>query len=152
MPCFNGIAILCFYSNGLFQGHCIDPINNDSPYSLAGKLIDHTDPQHNECMEPDDFYNVLIHPHEKKEEEMISLLLRRPRNNDAGGLSSHEHEQEANSGFRFLFETNQFLSGQQAMSLKRKYFVSSKQDGSEEEDQDMIVCIGNAQFSKDSTK
>lgn len=148
MSSFNGIAILCFYSNGLFQGHCINTINNDSPYSLVGKLIDHIDPKHNDCMEPDDFYKVLIQPH-KAEEEIIALLLRRPKNNDAGGLSSHEHEEENNNGYQFLFETNQFLSGQQALSFKNKYFVNNSRDGPEEDDHDLIVCIGNIKFSKE---
>ncbi|KAL9538724.1 hypothetical protein MBANPS3_010715 [Mucor bainieri] len=144
------IAILCFYSNGLFQGHCLNTINNESPYSFAGKLIDHTDPKHNDCMEPDDFYSVLIQPYDTQNEEIIPLLLRRPKNNDAAGLSTHEHEEETNNGYQFTFETSQFLSGQQAMTFKNKYFVNNNNSsGPEEDDQDLIVCIGNIEFKKD---
>lgn len=150
MASFKGIAILCFYSNGLFQGHCLNTINNESPYSLAGKVIDHTDPKHNDCMEPDDFYSVLIQPYNSRDEEIIKLLLRRPKNNDAAGLSTHEHEEETNNGYQFTFETSQFLSGQQAMSFKNKYFANNnKTVGPEEDDQDLIVCIGNIEFNKD---
>lgn len=101
-------------------------------------------------MEPDDFYSVLIQPYNSRDEEIIKLLLRRPKNNDAAGLSTHEHEEETNNGYQFTFETSQFLSGQQAMSFKNKYFANNnKTVGPEEDDQDLIVCIGNIEFNKD---
>jgi hypothetical protein len=136
---FEGMAILCFYlSSNLFQGHCINTHTNSSPFSLAGKLdIDHVDPQHNDCMEPDDFYKVLIQPHIQSDK--VSLLLRRPKHNDAGGLFTHEHEQEINDGYEFSFETNQFLSGNTALIMKNKYFSSI-------EDQEVLVCIGDIKF------
>lgn len=139
---FEGMAILCFYpSNQLFQGHCINATTNDSPYSFAGKLnLEHVDPQHNDCMDPDDFYNVLIQSHTQPSDN-ISLLLRRPKHNDAGGLSTHEHEQEINGGYEFLFETHQFFSGNTALAMKRKYFPSILGD-----DEQVLVCIGDVKF------
>jgi hypothetical protein len=145
---FEGIAILCFYpSNNLFQGHCINKLANTSPFSLAGKLDpEHVDPQHNDCMEPDDFYNVLIQPHAQT--ETVSLLLRRPKHNDVGGLSTHEHEQEINDGYKFLFETNQFFSGNTALTMKHKYFPTSNLG----DDPEVIVCIGDIKFYNTNKK
>jgi hypothetical protein len=136
---FKGLCILCFYSTGLFQGHCIDKVNNKSTYSLAGKILpDHVDPLHNDCMEPDDFYQVLIQSHVSNTSQ--ALLLRRSKNNDAAGLFTHENEQEQNDGYHFLFETHQFLSGEKAQALKEKYFPRG------EEDPHLTVCIGDIGF------
>lgn len=138
---FEGTSILCFYPSGLFQGHFIDKHTNKSPFSLAGKhLPDYVDPQHNDCMEPDDFYQVLIQAHDSLDK--ITLVLRRPKENDAGGLFTHEHEKEQNDGYEFLFETNHFLNGQQALAMKNKYFSASTVD------EDVIVCIGDVKLDK----
>jgi hypothetical protein len=139
---FEGKAIICFYSNGLVQGHCIDSINSSSPYSLAGTLLpDYTDPNHNDCMEPDNFYKILIHHHEQNIKD-VQLLVRRPRNDDAGGLSSHEHEEDVNEGYSLSFETEKFYAGDQANRLKQKYFTNQ----SSMQDNDLVVCVGEIKF------
>lgn len=144
---FEGTSILCFYPNGLFQGHFIDKHTNKSPFSLAGKhLPNHVDPQHNDCMEPDNFYQVLIQSHDSIEKEQVSLLLRRPKENDAGGLFTHEHEKEQNDGYEFLFETTHFLNGQQALNMKNKYFTATA--AASNTDKDVIVCIGDVKLDK----
>ncbi|KAI9347900.1 hypothetical protein BD770DRAFT_446425 [Pilaira anomala] len=146
MSSFKGLGILCFYSNGLFQGHLIDKTTNDSPYSLAGKLSTHLDPNHNDCMEPDDFYKVLIQSHstlQQQTPEPISLLLRRPKENDAGDLFSHQNEAEINDGYHFSFVTHHFLTGQEAIQLQQKYFT-----GNLPIQTDVTVCIGDIEFNK----
>lgn len=145
MTSFKGLGILCFYSNGLFQGHLIDKTTNDSPYSLAGKRSTHVDPKHNDCMEPDDFYKILIQSHATLQPaEPISLLLRRPKENDAGGLFSHENEAEINDGYQFSFVTHHFLAGQQAIQLQQKYFTGINHPIQT----DVTVCIGDIEFNK----
>jgi hypothetical protein len=139
MDDFNGKAVLCFYKNGLVQGHCISGIKNS--HSLAGQhLPDYNDPLHNDCMERDEFFKVSIQNHDCN--TTVSLVLRRPLNNDAGNLSSHHHEQEVNQGYSFLFETTRFLHGSAALSMADKYF--SKNDDIKD---GLIVCIGDINWS-----
>ncbi|KAI9484249.1 MAG: hypothetical protein EXX96DRAFT_478752 [Benjaminiella poitrasii] len=142
---FKGMAILCFYpQHCLFQGHCINTINNESPYSLAGKLLpDYIDPNHNECMEPDDFYQVVIEPY-TNDTERISLILRRTKNNDASNLWAHENENDTNEGYVFMFETDRFISGQQALLAKNKYFANSPIST---DDKDIFICFGKMKFA-----
>ncbi|KAI8087876.1 uncharacterized protein B0P05DRAFT_530497 [Gilbertella persicaria] len=137
MLLFQGSAILCFYSNGLVQGHCIDKNNNTCPYSLAGTRSDHVDPLHHACMEPDDFYSLLIQSHHSQEK--INLLVRRPKDNDAGNLFTREHDN--NNKYDFLFQTHQFLSGQKALAIQHKYFGSSH-------DEHVVVCIGPVEWNQ----
>ncbi|KAI8076088.1 hypothetical protein BDF21DRAFT_422573 [Thamnidium elegans] len=142
MSSFEGLGILCFYNHGLMQGHLIDNTTNESPYSLAGRLLpDHVDPQHNDCMEPDDFYTVLVQSHTTSEDNTVSLILRRQKENDASGLSSHEHEQEINDGYQFSFVTHHFLSGQEASTLQQKYFTGHNHA-------DVNICIGDVKYYK----
>lgn len=139
MSSFQGMGILCFYTNGFFQGHVIDKTTNESPYSLAGKLTsDHVDPKHNDCMDLQDFYKVLIQVHNTR--DTISLLVRRPKDNDAAGLYTHENDTEFNDGYQFTFSTHHFLTGEQAYKLQEKYFNRHEQD--------VTVCIGDIQFEK----
>lgn len=148
---FKGLGILCFYGEetGLFQGHCIDKTSNKSPFSLAGKLlVDYIDPNHNDCMDPDDFYQVLIQAHSSPSSSSSQttkkeLVLRRSKNNDAAGLFTHEHEQENNDGFHFLFETHQLYSGGKAMAFKNKYFPNSRFTCDENE---LTVCMGEIEL------
>ncbi|KAI7902337.1 uncharacterized protein BX663DRAFT_435523 [Cokeromyces recurvatus] len=145
MTTFKGMAILCFHpQQHLLQGHCINLINNESPYSLAGILLpDYIDPHHNDCMEPDDFYRVIIKSHTTQEQ--ISLILRRTKNNDASNLWSHENEKDSNDGYEFCFETEKFVSDQEAMRLKDKYF---KTNSSIVTDDEVYICVGNIQFTQ----
>lgn len=137
MTSVQGLGILCFYSNGLFQGHVIDKSTHVSPCSLAGKRSNHVDPHHNDCMDKPDFYNMLIHVHDPK--TTIPLLVRREKNNDAAGLSTHHHEAELNDGYQLNFTTHHFLTGDQALALQLKYFNRPQQD-------DVVVCIGDIQL------
>ncbi|KAI7889203.1 uncharacterized protein EV154DRAFT_592491 [Mucor mucedo] len=132
MSSFRGLGILCFYSNDFFQGHVIDRTTNDSPFSLAGKLSNHVDPNHHECMDLPDFYNVLIQKHNTS--TTLALVVRRAKDNDAAGLSTHEHEAELNNGHQLSFITHQFLTGTQAYVMQSKYFNRHEQD--------VTVCIG----------
>ncbi|KAI8888676.1 hypothetical protein K501DRAFT_282740 [Backusella circina FSU 941] len=91
-------------------------------------------------MERDEFFKVLIQNHDSN--TAVSLVLRRPLNNDAGNLFSHEHEQEVNQGYSLLFETTRFLHGPAALSMAHKYF---KNDGTMGDD--LIVCIGDIRWS-----
>ncbi|CAO3699731.1 unnamed protein product [Rhizopus stolonifer] len=143
---FQGKAIICFYSNGILQGHCIELVDNSSPYSMSGQLLpDYIDPNHNDCMELESFYKILIRHNDKKEKDLF-LLLRRPMNNDAGGLSTHEHEEETNEKHFLSFETEQFYSGSQASRLKQKYFnMESSTTTTEDTD---LVCFGEMKFGK----
>ncbi|OBZ91173.1 hypothetical protein A0J61_00782 [Choanephora cucurbitarum] len=144
MLLFKGSAILCFYSNGMMQGHCIDGLH--SPYSLAGShLVDRVDPLHHDCMEPDDFYSLLICPHQNPTEK-IALTVRRPKENDAGGLCTHPHEEEINQQHSLSFETHQFLTGQKAQVIRDKYFAGIYSD------QEVVVCIGPMEFSKEDVQ
>lgn len=137
MSSFQGLGILCFYSNGFFQGHVIDRTTNGSPFSLAGKLSNHVDPNHHECMDLPNFYNVLIQMHDTQ--TTLPLLVRRAKDNDAAGIFTHEHEAELNDHHELSFTTHQFLTGTQAYLLQTKYFNRHEQD--------VVVCIGDIQLS-----
>ncbi|KAI9283383.1 hypothetical protein BY458DRAFT_496366, partial [Sporodiniella umbellata] len=142
---FQGKAIICFFSNGLFQGHCLSTVDSSSPYCIAGNFLpEYVDPNHHECMEADDFCNVLIH-HNNGVHQDIKLLIRRPKGNDAGGMSTHEHEKKVNKKYFLTFETEQFFSGAEACNLKNKYFNTSSSAAIGDSE---FVCIGEMIFGK----
>ncbi|KAI8981875.1 hypothetical protein BDF20DRAFT_817977 [Mycotypha africana] len=150
---FKGMAILCFYPNGLLQGHCINTLSNESPFSLAGnKLIDYEDPKHNDCMEPNDFYKIVLRSNYKAKQgsdSIVSFILRREADNDASGLFTHEHEVHLNEGRQLKFTTQQFLSGQKALNVKNRYLKPSADSShlfSNCHNDDLIVCMGDIEL------
>ncbi|KAG0182725.1 hypothetical protein DFQ29_002645 [Apophysomyces sp. BC1021] len=138
----SGWAHLCFMkvdNNGIFeqfQGHVIDNATR-STFGIIGQHVLHEDPNHNDCMDPDIFYRVVLKDY--SDNGCAMLLARR----SAGIVTDPSDNDQHNHGQTCVFETTQFLTGAKAQMHCLTYLPELPQEGSE----DWVVCLGTIRLA-----
>ncbi|KAL0089622.1 hypothetical protein F4703DRAFT_1841936 [Phycomyces blakesleeanus] len=116
--------------------HCIVE-SSDKIIEINGKLIEYTDPEKNDCMIPDAFYELDLGGDSKQ-----TILVRRNVGNDAAGFYTHPNEDCLNLGLTCEFETHYFTPDQSARNHAQEYIPQVLADLSEEDKQEMVLCVG----------
>ncbi|KAI9032705.1 hypothetical protein CLU79DRAFT_830544 [Phycomyces nitens] len=116
--------------------HCIVETDN-SVVEINGKLIEYTDPNHNDCMVPDSFYELCVVGNDKQ-----TIIVRRNIGNDAAGFFTHPNEDHLNQGLTCEFETHYFIPDQKACEHAQKYVPQILVNMSKDDTRDMVLCVG----------
>ncbi|KAI8374481.1 uncharacterized protein BYT42DRAFT_406303 [Radiomyces spectabilis] len=138
---FGGVAHLCLANVGYdgtlrtIQGHVHDP-NSRKTYGLFGEYTHYyQDPEPNECLEPDLFYELEIYDYDER--KSATVMVRRPVSDDAAGFATSPVDDEFNHKQTCSFEPISFYSGRTALNHCRNYIPQVSGDVRE-----LVVLLG----------